>query len=218
MADAIPWLLVGLGNPGPKYAGHRHNAGAMVVDSFREKFGTPGACQWREKFHSRFVTVTGDFGRCVVIFPQTYMNNSGKAVVAASSFYNVPPKRIVVVHDEVDFEFARLAVKNGGGHGGHNGLRDIVDLLGSRDFIRVRVGVGRPPRGDQEVSGWLLSNFSAEDAAELPDLIERAREAATAVLTDGVAAAMNEFNRARPAPEPPHTADPTPAQGGEGSD
>lgn len=211
MSQDVPWLLVGLGNPGPKYERHRHNVGFMVVERWLDAHALPGAPDggWREKFHGRMATTTGRFGRCVVLQPQTFMNRSGKSVAAAASFFRVPAERIVVVHDEIDFEFGRVGVKGGGGHGGHNGLRDIIAATGSRDFVRIRVGVGRPPRGDADVSGWVLSDFRGPDLAELPDLLDRAQAAATAVMTDGLKAAMNEFNQkpqkeaAKPIAAPP---------------
>jgi PTH1 family peptidyl-tRNA hydrolase len=203
MAEDSPWLLVGLGNPGSKYAANRHNVGFMVVERWLDRHGTPGASDWRDKFHGRYASASGAFGRTIVLEPLTFMNLSGKSVVAAANFFHVPPARTIVVHDEVDFEFGRIAVKNGGGHGGHNGLRDIVELW-SRDFVRIRAGVGRPPKGRGDVSDWVLSDFSAADAPFVPDLVERAQEAATAVMTQGVAAAMNTFNQtaAKEAPEP----------------
>ncbi len=195
MSDTAPWLLVGLGNPGSEYAENRHNVGFMVMDQWLSRHGTPGADGWRDKFHSAFSSIRGAFGRCVLLKPQTFMNRSGKAVSAAATFFQVPPTKIVVVHDELDFEFGRLAVKKGGGHGGHNGLRDIISATGSRDFVRVRVGIGRPPRGNMDVSAWVLKDFSAAEAAELSDVVGRAQEAATAVFTRGIAAAMNEYNQ-----------------------
>ncbi len=195
MADAAPWLLVGLGNPGPKYARNRHNVGFLVVERWLDRHGTPGADGWREKFHGDFSSVSGPFGRCVVLKPQTFMNLSGKSVGAAATFFRVPPSKVIVIHDELDFPFGRLAIKKGGGHGGHNGLRDIVSALGSKDFLRVRVGIGRPPRGNMDVSAWVLQDFSADEASDLADLVDRAQEAATAVMTQGVAAAMNEINQ-----------------------
>ncbi len=198
MADAAPWLLVGLGNPGPKYARNRHNVGFMAVERWLDRHGTPGADGWREKFHGEFSSVSGPFGRCVVLKPQTFMNLSGRSVGAASTFYRVPPSRVVVVHDELDFPSGRVAIKKGGGHGGHNGLRDIVSALGSKDFLRVRVGIGRPARGNMDVAAWVLQDFStatASDVADLRDLVDRAEQAATAVMTRGVAAAMNEINQ-----------------------
>ncbi len=193
MSETAPWLLVGLGNPGPRYAKTRHNVGFMVVEAWLSRHPTPGASEWRDKFHARCATASGPGGRCVVLQPQTFMNRSGKSVAAAASFYRVPLDRIIVVHDELDFDFGRVAIKVGGGHGGHNGLRDIVETLGANGFLRVRVGVGRPARGD--VTSWLLSDFGPEDAAELPDLVDRAQEAVTCIMTLGVTAAMNKFNQ-----------------------
>ena len=217
MADAVPWLVVGLGNPGPKYAHNRHNIGFMVVERWLDRHATPGADGWREKFHGEFSSVGGSFGRCVVLKPQTFMNLSGKSVGAAASFFRVPPGRLIVLHDELDFPFGRLAIKKGGGHGGHNGLRDIISALGTKDFIRVRIGIGRPPRGNMDVAAWVLKDFSAEEAADLASLVDRAQEAATAVMCQGLAAAMNEINQTppkdpkpqakpkEPESEPPHS-------------
>lgn len=191
MARTSPWLVVGLGNPERRYAHNRHNIGFMVADAWVGELSPPLA--WREKWKGLYVSATGDFGRAVVLKPQTYMNKSGESVNAVATFHQVPPERVVVIHDELDFPFGRVAIKTGGGHGGHNGLRDIVRHLGSADFVRVRVGIGRPAHGD--VSAWVLSDFSTEDAAELPDLIDHSRRAVSAILRDGLSAAMNEFNR-----------------------
>lgn len=190
MADAVPWLLVGLGNPGPTYAGHRHNVGAMAVQRWVDRHG---GGPWRDKFNARTVAVATPWDRVVALLPQTYMNRSGAAVGPAAGFFHVPPARIVVVHDEIDFALGRLAIKKGGGHGGHNGLRDLIAHLGAPDFLRIRLGVGRPTRG--EVADWVLSDFTAaERSIELPDLLDRAEAAITAVFRDGVATAMNAIN------------------------
>jgi PTH1 family peptidyl-tRNA hydrolase len=201
MQGTAPWLLVGLGNPGRKYAGHRHNIGFMVAEAWLSRHGTPGASDWREKFSGRFTIATGEFGRAVVLQPQTFMNRSGQSVQAAASFHRVPPSRIIVVHDEIDFSFGRMAIKAGGGHGGHNGLRDIVSALGSHDFTRIRVGVGRPGRGNTDVSNWVLSDFSAEERNALPEVVDRAQQAIMGIMTRGVAAAMNAFNQLSPTPD-----------------
>lgn len=201
MADDSPWLLVGLGNPGREYAHNRHNVGFMVVERWVDDHLPPGAAgmgaPWREKFHARTATLSVGGQRVVVLEPQTFMNRSGKSVVAATQFFRVPPAKIVVVHDELDFELGRMAVKQGGGHGGHNGLRDIIAQSGSSDFVRIRVGIGRPVRGGN-VSQWVLSDFDQHDAAILPDVVDRAARAVTAVLRDGVRAAMNAFNQSSP--------------------
>lgn len=198
MVDASPWLLVGLGNPGREYAHNRHNVGFMVVERWVDRHLTPGVgSSWREKFHAKTTTVTSGRDRVVALLPQTYMNRSGKSVVAAAQFHRVPPEQIIVVHDEIDFEFGRVAVKKGGGHGGHNGLRDIIALGSSRDFVRIRVGVGRPTRGN-DVSKWVLGDFDEVDAATLPEVVDHAVGAISKVISDGVRAAMNEFNQQSP--------------------
>ncbi len=196
MADAIPYLLVGLGNPGQKYAGNRHNIGFMVVERWLDQRGAFDP--WRDKFTARMTTCATPHGRVVVLEPQTFMNRSGASVGPAAGFFHVPASRIVVVHDEIDFELGRVAIKVGGGHGGHNGVRDLLTNLGTGDFVRVRVGVGRPSRGD--VASWVLSDFSAEERAiEVPDMVLRAAEAITAIFRDGAGAAMNAVNRPSPA-------------------
>ena len=189
-----PWLLVGLGNPGREYAHNRHNVGFMTVERWVDRQLPAGVgSPWREKFHARTAAVSLGSVRAVVLEPQTYMNRSGHSVLAAMQFYRVPPEQLVVVHDELDFDFGRLAVKRGGGHGGHNGLRDIMAQLGHGEFVRVRVGIGRPVRGN-DVAGWVLQDFGAADAAAVPELLDRACHALTAILSRGVAAAMNEVN------------------------
>jgi PTH1 family peptidyl-tRNA hydrolase len=192
VADAVPWLLVGLGNPGSEYAGHRHNVGRVAVERWVDRHGEVGG-SWREKFKARTQTVSTPWGRVVALLPETYMNRSGGSVGPAAGFFHVPPAQILVVHDEIDFVLGRIAIKVGGGHGGHNGLRDLVANLGSADFLRIRMGVGRPTRGD--VADWVLADFSAsERSTELPDMLERAEAAITAVIRDGVAPAMNAIN------------------------
>lgn len=191
MVDTPPWLLVGLGNPEPRYAGNRHNVGFMAVDTVCDATYPPPS--WSDRFKGRLTTIRVGTRRCVVLKPMTYMNRSGESVQPAAAYHRVPAEQILVLHDEIDFPFGRIAVKKGGGHGGHNGLRDLIRALGTRDFIRIRIGVGRPVHGD--VSDYVLSDFGADEVGELSDLLGRARKAAEAVLTDGVRAAMNTFNR-----------------------
>ncbi|PRP91756.1 Peptidyl-tRNA hydrolase [Enhygromyxa salina] len=198
-----PWLIVGLGNPGPEYAKHRHNVGFMAVERFAERHVTPGTggVAWKSQFKGRVASIHAgaQLGRCVVLEPQTYMNRSGESVRAAADYHDVPLDRTVVVHDEIDFGFGRVGLKRGGGHGGHNGLRDIIKHLGKPSFLRVRVGVGRPRHG--EVSNWVLSNFSGEDAAFVDDLVDRAEQALTCLLVEGLTSAMNRFHTSEsPAP------------------
>ena len=196
MTDAAPWLLVGLGNPGAKYANNRHNVGFMVLDAWRDRFMP--APPWSDKYKAELCSISSQVpggGRCVMIKPQTYMNLSGDSVGQAARFFRTPPEKVLVVHDELDFEVGRVAVKKGGGHGGHNGLRDIIQKLGSRDFLRIRVGIGRPQppfRGD--VADWVLTDFFGDDLITLPDMITRAKEAIDSVMAHGVREAMNKLN------------------------
>ena len=192
--DATPWLIVGLGNPGPRYAGTRHNVGFMAVEAFAAAqwpahLGSP---RWTEKWKGLTASLSCGPHRCVLLQPQTYMNRSGASVVPAMQFHRVPPAQTIVVHDEIDFSLGRLAIKKGGGHGGHNGLRDIVAQLGSAEFLRVRLGVGRPVHG--EVADYVLSDFRPDEQGPAADLVERAAKALTCMVTDGVAMAMNKFN------------------------
>lgn len=193
MADS--WLLVGLGNPGRKYAGNRHNAGFLVLDRWRDLHEEPGLTeQWREKFHGLTCTVRLGAHKVVCLKPQTFMNASGKSVAAAATFFQVPPAHVVVVHDELDFACGRVAVKCGGGHGGHNGLRDIIACTGSREFIRVRVGIGRPEASGVSVASWVLTDFSAVEQAQLREWLELGAQACTSIIEHGVPAAMNTIN------------------------
>ena len=201
--DATPWLIVGLGNPGSRYARTRHNVGFMAVEAWATQHSPPhlGPPRWTEKWKGLTTTVSCNGQRCVVLQPQTYMNRSGGSVVPAAQFHRVPPTQIVVVHDEIDFPLGRLAIKKGGGHGGHNGLRDIVAQSGSSEFLRVRLGVGRPTHG--EVADYVLSDFRPDEQGPTADMLERAAQALTCMMTDGVVMAMNKFNTGPAGPSSP---------------
>lgn len=183
-------LVVGLGNPGPRYAGNRHNFGFMVLEKllFRTGFVT-----WREKFSGQVARVQLEGVSCTLLQPLTYMNRSGRSVSRAAQFYQVGISNIVVVHDEVDLEYGTIRVKNGGGTAGHKGLASIKRELGDAGFLRVRMGVGRPVHGD--VSDFVLSDFSPDERVVLEDLVQRGADAVSTLVTSGVTAAMNEFNR-----------------------
>lgn len=187
-----PWLVVGLGNPGPGYAATRHNAGFMVVDLLAErmagrfKAGKGGA-------HVLEGRVAGQ--RVVLVKPQSYMNLSGGPTVAAQNFFKVPLEQIVVVHDELDIDFGALRLKRGGGDGGHNGLKSITKSLGSREYLRVRVGIGRPP-GRQDPADFVLKPFSSTEAKELPLNVDRAADAVEALLTGPLETAQNRYHAA----------------------
>lgn len=187
-------LVVGLGNPGREYAGHRHNVGFMVVDRLA---GAVGVALGQSRFQGRFGQ--GDIGktRLLLLEPQTYMNVSGEAVSAAARFYKVEPNDLLVVHDELDLPFGRLQLKKGGGTGGHNGLESIVEQLGTPDFARLRFGIGKPagPNAKERVVGHVLHDFSAEEREPLGPLLERAVDMARAWVSLGLAEAMNRHNR-----------------------
>ena len=185
------YIVVGLGNPGARYERTRHNIGFEVAEFLAGRWGVPLATK-------RFRAKLGN-GRIadqpsLIALPQTFMNCSGESVGPLAGFYKVPPENIVVVHDELDLPFGRVKVKSGGGHGGHNGLRDLAAKLPSRDFARVRVGIGRPEGMDP--AAWVLARWTAEQTSELPDLIERSTDAVEAVLRHGVTEAMNRSNGA----------------------
>jgi peptidyl-tRNA hydrolase, PTH1 family len=183
------WLIVGLGNPGPKYRGNRHNVGFMVLDALA------GAAAWKDKFKGDWTRV-GLGGQDVVLLkPMTYMNLSGESVQSAMTFFKVPVDHVLVVHDELDLAFRDVRVKLGGGAAGHNGLKSIIQHAGA-DFTRVRIGIGRPPRGATE--SWVLGDFSTDEGTELGDVLQVAALATRAVVETGPQAAQNKFN-ARPA-------------------
>ena len=160
------WLFAGLGNPGNKYRNNRHNIGFMATDRIAEDFGFSS---FRSKFHSEFSEGTIKDRKVILLKPQTYMNNSGQGVAAAARFYKIPPEKIFAFHDEIDLESGKVRVKKGGGNAGHNGLRSIEDHLGTPDFWRVRLGVGRPVHG--EVHDYVLGDFSKHEQEWLAPFI-----------------------------------------------
>jgi peptidyl-tRNA hydrolase, PTH1 family len=186
--STLDLLVVGLGNPGLEYAGHRHNAGFMVCDELARRHGA----SFRAKFSGELVELRLD-GRVALLKPQTYMNESGRSVGAAARFFKVEPERLLVVHDEVDLEPGRLQARLGGGLAGHNGLRSVAQHLRTTEFMRLRVGVGRPERGDQRpVADFVLSPFSPE--VDVEALVGRAADAVECVAREGLEEAQQRFN------------------------
>ena len=186
------WLVVGLGNPGTQYAGNRHNVGHMVVDEIAARIG---ASFKSHKTPSRVAEGFLGPGRpkLVLAKPNGYMNTSGGPVSALLKFYSLDVDRLVVVHDELDIPFDTVRLKLGGGHGGHNGLRDVQKAAGSPDFTRVRVGIGRPP-GRMDAADFVLRDFSGPEREALPNLLADAADAVEAVVTDGLVAAQQRFH------------------------
>ena len=190
------WLVVGLGNPGPSYAATRHNAGFMVVDLLAERMGVRfGAHRGRVDVAEGAFGAPGSAHRVPVVLakPKSYMNESGGPVASARGFFKVPPERLVVVHDELDLPYGTVRLKRGGGDNGHNGLRSVTRSLGSRDYLRVRVGVGRPP-GSTDPAVYVLKPFSSAEARELPYHVDRAADAVEALVLHGLERAQNAFH------------------------
>ena len=184
-------LVLGLGNPGRKYEATRHNVGFLVADRLAERWH--GACD-RSQYNAHLGSLRVHDAQVVVAKPQTYMNRSGQAATSLRGYYKVPDEQVVVVHDDVDIPCGQVRVKKGGGHGGHNGLRDLKQRLGTGDFLRVRVGVSRPPpRWD--TADYVLAPWSREEQDHLPEVVDRAVDAVEGLIRDGWETTVNTFNQ-----------------------
>ncbi len=187
----VSWLIVFLGNPGPKYECTRHNAGFMTADAMAKKLGVS-----INKLRFKALTASADIGgeKVLLMKPQTFMNLSGEAVGEAARFYKVPPEHVIVVSDEVSLPLGKLRVRPKGSAGGHNGLKSIIAHLGSDAFPRIRLGVGTPPHPDYDMADWVLSVFRNQDLEDMLSASDRAAEAVITYITDGPERAMNKFN------------------------
>jgi PTH1 family peptidyl-tRNA hydrolase len=186
---SLDLLVVGLGNPGREHARNRHNAGWMVVDELTRRHGG----SWRSKFNGQLAEVRIDGHKVALLKPETYMNDSGRSVRAVMKFFKLEPDAVLVVHDEGDFDLGRLQARRGGGLAGHNGLRSIAQHLGTPDFMRLRIGVGRPERGDpRPLADYVLSDFAPHDDAAT--LIARAADAVELLDAEGLEAAQRAVN------------------------
>lgn len=193
MAD--PWIVVGLGNPGARYAATRHNVGQMVIAELAARRGeTLRAHKANARVAEAWLRPGG--AKLILATPNSFMNVSGGPVAALASFYGVDPDHIVVVHDELDIPFDTIKLKTGGGHGGHNGIRDVAKALGTPDFPRIRVGIGRPP-GRQDPADWVLDPFAASERETLQILIGDAADAAEQLVDEGLIAAQQRFHAPR---------------------
>jgi PTH1 family peptidyl-tRNA hydrolase len=197
MDPMTPWLIVGLGNPGPSYSSHRHNVGAMVVDELAAR---TGASLRSHKARATAAEVRlgllpgGAPGpRAVLAKPLSYMNESGGPVASLMSFYKIPVENLIVIHDELDLPFADVRLKLGGGEGGHNGLRSITRSVGTRDYLRVRVGIGRPP-GRMDPSDYVLRDFAGPERSEVPLLISDGADATEHLVAEGLVAAQQHWH------------------------
>ncbi len=188
-ASTLDLLVAGLGNPGREYERTRHNAGWLVVDELARRHGG----SFRSKFSGRLAEVRIDGRRVGLLKPETYMNDSGRSIAAAARFFKAAPETVLVAHDEVDLEEGRLQARLGGGLAGHNGLRSIAQALGTPEFLRLRIGVGRPGRGDRRsVADYVLAPFERE--TDVDALIARAADAVESLATEGLETAQQRFN------------------------
>ncbi|GAA4396798.1 aminoacyl-tRNA hydrolase [Fodinibacter luteus] len=200
MTDSGPWLVVGLGNPGPAYARNRHNVGAMVVDELARRHQVALRSHKARAQAAQVRLGTGPGGvpgpAAVVAVPSCYMNESGGPVSALLRFFSVPPERLVVVHDELDLDAGTVRLKRGGGEGGHNGLRSVSSSLGTKDYHRVRVGIGRPP-GRMDAADFVLRDFSPTERKDLPFLLDDAADAVESLVVLGLLDAQQRVHAPR---------------------
>ena len=186
---SLAYLVVGLGNPGARYRDTRHNLGRRVVELLADELHG----SWRTRWNGRVSELRDGEQRLALLAPETFMNESGRSVAPALRFYKLPPERLVVVHDELDLELGDVRAKRGGGLAGHNGLRSLADSLGTQDFLRVRIGIGRPERGDRRpVADWVLTPFPP--GTDVDRLVRDGADCTLAVVRDGVDAAMRRWN------------------------
>ena len=189
------WLIVGLGNPGKQYERTRHNAGFRAIDELAKSL----SCKIdKGKFQGLYGQVTYGGKKLFLLKPQTYMNLSGKSVLQLSSYYSIPPQRIIVMFDDISLEPGRLRIRADGSAGGHNGIKSIIQELGSQDFPRVKIGVGAKPHPEQDLADWVLSTFSAKEDKDLSSALPYAADAALCIIDKGVPEAANRFNGIRP--------------------
>lgn len=189
--SAVDWLVVFLGNPGPKYAGTRHNAGFLAADAAEKDTGERIV---RVRFKALTAPVRLGEARVLLMKPQTFMNLSGDAVAEAVRYYRLPPQKVLVVSDETALPLAKLRIRAKGSAGGHNGLKSIIARLGTEDFPRVRIGVGAPPHPDYDLADWVLGVFRNQDAEDMARAAERAWEAVKCYITEGPERCMSKFN------------------------
>ena len=189
--SAFSWLIVGLGNPGLQYAQTRHNAGFMAIDQLAKKIG----CELnRHKFEAEYGEGVIGSERVLLAKPQTYMNLSGKSVVAISSFYKIPTDHIIIMHDDMSLDVGRLRMRRKGSDGGQRGMRDIIELLGTDEIMRIKIGVGTKPHPDYDAKDWVLGKIPTEQRSDYEATLERSALAAVEIVSRGIDSAMNRYN------------------------
>ncbi|MBF6436946.1 aminoacyl-tRNA hydrolase [Nocardia cyriacigeorgica] len=191
MTDSTPALVVGLGNPGPEYERTRHNVGFLVADVLAERVG--GRFSVHKKSGADLLTARLDGRQVLIAKPRSFMNLSGRPVAALARFFSVPATEVIVVHDELDLPFGAIRLKRGGGEGGHNGLRSVSQALTTKDYLRTRIGIGRPP-GRQDPADFVLKPFSAPERKDVPVLVEQAADAVELLLRVGLETAQNQLH------------------------
>lgn len=185
------WLIVGLGNPGKEYARTRHNCGFRAIDILADKLD----CKIdKDKFQGLYGQTVRDGKKLYLLKPQTFMNLSGRSILQLSAYFSIPPQRIIVMFDDISLAPGRLRVRADGSAGGHNGIKSIINELGSQEFPRVKIGVGAKPEPERDLADWVLSTFSASEEKELASALENASEAALCIIDKGVPEAANRFN------------------------
>jgi len=191
MSTHSVYMVAGLGNPGKNYHRTRHNIGFMVADRIVSKYG---GTYTRSRYNADFAKTVLDGYKVFIVRPRSYMNRSGHPIASLAAYFKIPFPNLTVVHDDLDLPFGRIRISKDRGHGGHNGIRSIIEVLGTRDFSRIRVGVGHPG-GAADVTGHVLGDFSKNEAAELDDIIDRCADACVDIMKNGPAFAMNTYNR-----------------------
>ena len=187
----IEYIIAGLGNPGPKYADTRHNAGFKAVDLLAEKHGFEFK---RLKFHAMIANEVIGGKRCLVMKPQTMMNLSGEAVIEAANYYNIPDEKIIIIFDDVSLDVGKIRVRRKGSAGGHNGIKSIISCLGSEEFPRIKIGVGKKPAADYDMVDWVLGEIPKDKIKDFNDSLQSAVGAVEAILCEDIDSAMNKFN------------------------
>lgn len=185
------YIIAGLGNPGLTYENTRHNAGFMAIDKLLENASNSG---FKMKFKSKYTTAVISGKSCLILKPETFMNNSGEAIEAAMNFYKIPIEKVIVAFDDISLDVGKIRIRRKGSHGGHNGIKSIVALTGSEDFPRVKVGVGKKPRPDYDLAKWVLSKFSKSEQENLDSALKMAADSIELIVSEKIDEAMNKFN------------------------